>query len=79
MDLRITSKRAGFRRCGVEHPATPVTYPDGRFTVEQVARLKAEPMLVVEEVADPEDGGDAKTGKGEKSKKTDRAKKDEEG
>ena len=79
MGLRITSKRAGFRRCGVEHPATPVTYPDGYFTAEQVKRLKAEPMLVVEEVPDPEDGGDAKAGKGDKGKKSDKVKKDEEG
>lgn len=56
--IRITSKRDGFRRCGIEHPARPTCYPDGFFTAEQLARLKAEPMLVVEEVAEaPEEQG----------------------
>ncbi|MDH5525214.1 MAG: HI1506-related protein [Desulfobulbaceae bacterium] len=48
----ITSKQDGFRRCGVSHPAQPTSYPDGRFTGEQIEILKAEPMLVVTEVED---------------------------
>ncbi|HWO99198.1 MAG TPA: HI1506-related protein [Methylococcus sp.] len=46
--IRITSKRHGFRRCGVAHPAAPTEYPDDRFTEEELARLQAEPMLTVE-------------------------------
>ena len=49
MTLIITAKRDGFRRCGVRHPATPVTHEDGTFTDEQVAALKAEPNLIVVE------------------------------
>lgn len=49
--IRIRSKADGFRRCGVAHPAAPADYPDGRFTDGQVAALKAEPMLIVEEIA----------------------------
>ncbi len=52
MALQIVSKREGFRRCGVAHPATPVVYPDGTFTSAELKRLKAEPMLVVVEVPD---------------------------
>jgi hypothetical protein len=52
MALRITSKRDGFRRCGVAHSATPTEHPAGRFTEEEVERLKAEPMLIVEEIPD---------------------------
>ncbi|MCL6612624.1 MAG: hypothetical protein K6T66_13905 [Peptococcaceae bacterium] len=49
-DLKIISLKDGFRRCGIEHPAKPVIYPEGTFTKEQVKKLKAEPMLIVEEV-----------------------------
>jgi hypothetical protein len=46
--IRIKSKQAGFRRCGMPHPDTAVEYPDNKFTPEQLAILKAEPMLIVE-------------------------------
>ncbi|EOM3839974.1 HI1506-related protein [Escherichia coli O9,9a:H21] len=46
-DITITSKRDGFRRCGVAHRDVPVTWPDGSFTDEQIAILRAEPALVV--------------------------------
>lgn len=49
MPIRITSKKEGFRRCGVSHPASPVEFPDGRFSEEELKTLKAEPILVVEE------------------------------
>mgnify|MGYP006303624231 CR=1 FL=1 len=56
--IRITSKRNGFRRCGVAHPATPTDYTDDRFTPKELERLRAEPMLVVEELdGDPAGGG----------------------
>ncbi len=55
MPIRIISLRNGFRRCGVEHPAKPVIYEDGYFSKEQVKKLEAEPMLIVEEVAVEDD------------------------
>lgn len=54
--IRITSKRPGFRRAGINHPAEPVEYPAERFTDEQIERLKREPMLVVDVIDD--DAGD---------------------
>lgn len=64
--IRIMSKRAGFRRCGIAHPAVPVEYPDDRFTRKELAALTADPMLKVEFLDDPEpespgatDGGEA--------------------
>lgn len=50
--IRIRSKQDGFRRAGTAHPAETTEYPDDHFTAHQLAELKAEPMLVVEEVAD---------------------------
>ena len=49
--IRITSKRDGFRRCGVAHPATPTEYPKERFTEEELGTLLAEPMLTVETIS----------------------------
>lgn len=46
-EITITSKRDGFRRCGVAHRDVPVFWPDGSFTDEQIAILRAEPALVV--------------------------------
>lgn len=48
-ELTITAKRDGFRRCGVVHSDTPVVWPAGSFTDEQIALLKSEPLLVVHE------------------------------
>lgn len=45
----ITSKKEGFRRCGVAHPATPIEYQDGHFTDQEIEALRAEPMLVIQE------------------------------
>lgn len=49
--LRITSAREGFRRAGWKWSSQPTTVPLTEFTAEQIAMLKAEPMLTVEEVA----------------------------
>ena len=46
--IRITSKRAGFRRCGMSHPKEPVEYSDDRFSEDEIVALTAEPMLIVE-------------------------------
>lgn len=43
----ITSKKNGFRRCGVAHPAEKTEYPNDFFTAEQIEELHNEPMLVV--------------------------------
>lgn len=49
MPVRIRAKRAqGFWRCKCYHPATWVEYPDGRFSAEEIVRLRAEPMIEVE-------------------------------
>lgn len=48
MPVRITAKAEGFRRCGIEHACKPVTWPDGRFTPQQLKQLQAESMLIVE-------------------------------
>mgnify|MGYP003608860135 CR=1 FL=1 len=50
MGILITSKRAGFRRAGIEHPDTPTLYADEKFTDEQLAALESEPMLIVQHV-----------------------------
>ena len=52
MSIRITSSIAGFRRAGMAHPATPATYTDDHFSVEQIRQLEAEPRLVVEHIED---------------------------
>lgn len=51
--IRIKSKKAGFRRCGVAHADQWTEYPDARFSADQVTTLKAEPMLSVEIVKNP--------------------------
>jgi hypothetical protein len=47
MPITITSKKEGFRRAGIAHPAAPTSYPEDAFTPEQLAAIQAEPMLVV--------------------------------
>lgn len=68
--LIITSKKDGFRRCGIAHPARPTEYPDTAFSGVELALLRAEPMLEVAHVVEehemePTDGatdGKEKTG-----------------
>ena len=48
--LRITSRRAGFRRCGAAHLAVATDHARTRWSAEEIEQLKAEPMLIVEEV-----------------------------
>ncbi len=67
MPLKIIARREGFRRCGVAHPTGPTVYPDGTFTPEQIKILKAEPMLIVEEIP-TEKSARPKDDKGDKSK-----------
>jgi len=59
--IRIRSRKPGFRRCGVAHPAEWIEHPDDAFSAEQLEILSAEPMLQVETIedrgADPDDAG----------------------
>lgn len=57
--IYITSKRDGFWRCGVSHSETTTAYPDDRFTPDELARLEAEPMLIVSRDAPGDDGARA--------------------
>ena len=75
MGILIASIRDGFRRCGVEHSSTPTLHADDRFSAEELATLKAEPMLIVHHVEDDPKGVEPK-GKGsakDKNTKTDDA------
>ena len=60
MPIIITSKRAGFRRAGIAHPAEPTEHPDERFDADQLAALEAEPMLIVERKPAKEDKAEKK-------------------
>ena len=46
--IKITSASHNFRRCGMPHPKGSVEYPDDRFSEDDLAILKTEPMLTVE-------------------------------
>ena len=70
--IKIRSKKAGFRRCGLAHPKEEAQYPDDRFSKEELAILKAEPMLTVEIVPDKKE-------KTEDSGATEKAEADETG
>lgn len=48
--IRVTSAREGFRRAGRPWSAQPITVPVAEFTAEQLAQLRAEPMLTVEDI-----------------------------
>lgn len=65
--IRISAKRDGFRRAGISHAGTR-EYADGRFSSEELAALKAEPLLVVEEIVEPRGTKAPATGPAEKKK-----------
>ena len=73
MPIKIKSKKKDFRRCGIAHPTEFVEYSDDRFSKEELAALKAEPILIVETVKGktpaPPAGG--KTAAGEETGKKD--------
>lgn len=75
MTVRISAKRDGFRRCGIAHSAEPVDHPDDRFSAAELERLQAEPMLVVQLLAD-EGSGPAKPAASAKSGAKETAKAD---
>lgn len=61
MPITIRAKRDGFRRCGIAHSATPVSYPDDHFTEAELARLRAEPLLEVQSDSVPAKGAKSPT------------------
>ena len=64
MGILITSRRAGFRRVGIEHPGAPTLYADDKFTPEQLEALESEPILIVQRVdGEPEGVKPKKSGK----------------
>lgn len=48
--LRITAKRDGRRRAGIDHPASPVDHPLDVFSKGQIEQLKSDDLLVVQEL-----------------------------
>lgn len=48
--IRIIAKRDGRRRCGIRHSEAPKFYPPGFFDKGQMAQLKADTSLVVDEM-----------------------------
>lgn len=48
--IRIVSKKEGFRRAGMAHSENPTLHDPEAFTEKQLAQLKAEPMLIVDEI-----------------------------
>lgn len=47
--ITVTAKRPGFRRAGRAWPGEPTTVPLSALTADQIAALRAEPMLVVQD------------------------------
>ena len=53
--VRIKAIQDGFRRAGISHTKEATEYPDSAFTAKELKALQAEPMLLVEVVADKEE------------------------
>jgi hypothetical protein len=47
MAIVITSKRDGFRRCGIAHSSQAARYPDDFFSETQLRALLKEPQLIL--------------------------------
>lgn len=47
MPIQITARRDGFRRLGIAHSASTVTYPDDRFSEAEMIILESDPNLIV--------------------------------
>lgn len=50
--LSVTARRDGFRRAGRAWSVQPTTVPLAELSDDQVAQLRAEPMLTVEDVTE---------------------------
>jgi hypothetical protein len=62
--IRVTAKSDSFRRAGLAFGREPRTFQAGELTDEQLAILRDEPALVVDEV---EDAGESGAGEGSKA------------
>lgn len=51
--IRVSAKRAGFRRGGRDWPAEAITVPVSEFSKAQLAQIRAEPQLIVTDVDAP--------------------------
>ncbi len=49
--IEISARRDGHRRAGMRHTKAPVVHDASAFTAAQLAMLKADPELVVRELA----------------------------
>lgn len=59
--IEITAKRDGFYRGGMRHPSAPTVHPADAFSAEQLAAIRAEPMLMVRDLSpDQNEHGDGK-------------------
>ena len=47
MPITIVSTLEGYRRAGMAHSKTPVSYPDGTFSKQQLAQLHADPRITI--------------------------------
>lgn len=63
--IRITAFRDGYRRAGMAHSTQPVEHPADRFTAEQLAQLRADQRLLVEEVDQADEPAEPSTGSGD--------------
>ena len=72
--LRITAKRAGFRRAGRAWPDTPTEVAVADFTEEQLEQLAAEPMLIIQPFEGDDPAADAKQADAEEPAPQGRAK-----
>lgn len=63
MPIIITAKTDNFRRCDTAHSKEPQTYATGFWPDDQLAILRAEPMLMVQELPDEQGDGGKKDGK----------------
>lgn len=59
--IRVHAKRPGFRRAGLEFGHEPRELDVDALTAEQLRQIHDEPMLVVEEMAEPSKGGSGKS------------------
>lgn len=49
MTISIRARKGSFWRAGIRHTETPVAYEEDAFTDEQLAALRAESKLIVED------------------------------
>lgn len=68
MPVQITARRDGFRRLGIAHSEKTTTWPDDRFTANELDVLKNDPNLIVVVVSDAQASGQPDTAELDKAK-----------